>query len=396
MLGALQGPRRARSTSTTATSPTSCAATCSTTRAGGDHLPLGVRPDAGRGAAPTSPTVTLLLQVADDSGHDLLPVAQWYEDALGRRPGRLPPVAAVARRPLHPLHGRHDRACPRACCGGRPTSSPALFGGRLANGEAAPRRRRWRRRRPPRCSCLPAPPFMHGAAHWIGFNAWSTGGNRRAARTDPSAFDPADIWRAIERERVTVLADRRVTPSAGRCSTSSSATSYDLSSRRPAHQRRGGAVGGGQGRVARPRLPRGDDPRRPRRRPRPAPRPPDHRRRAGGSTGHVHPRPRHVHPLRGPHPPPRAGRRGARLAGPAGPGAARLPRRRGQDGGTFPVIDGVRYSRARRPGPATAPTALPRAPRRDSVTINSGGEKIFAEEVEAALAAPPRRSSTAS
>jgi fatty-acyl-CoA synthase len=55
---------------------------------------------------------------------------------------------------------------------------------------------------------------------------------------------------------------------------------------------------------------------------------------------------------------------------------------------TFPVIDGVRYSvpgdRAR-----IDEAGLLELHGRDSVTINSGGEKIFAEEVEAALAHHP-------
>jgi 3-oxocholest-4-en-26-oate---CoA ligase len=55
---------------------------------------------------------------------------------------------------------------------------------------------------------------------------------------------------------------------------------------------------------------------------------------------------------------------------------------------TFPVIDGVRYSvpgdRARLLGDGTIELL-----GRDSVTINSGGEKIFAEEVETAIAAHP-------
>lgn len=55
---------------------------------------------------------------------------------------------------------------------------------------------------------------------------------------------------------------------------------------------------------------------------------------------------------------------------------------------TFPVVDGVRYSipgdRARHLE-ADAVELL----GRDSVTINSGGEKIFAEEVETAIAAHP-------
>ena len=55
---------------------------------------------------------------------------------------------------------------------------------------------------------------------------------------------------------------------------------------------------------------------------------------------------------------------------------------------TFPVIDGVRYSV---PGDRARLLADGRIELlgRDSVTINSGGEKIFAEEVEAAIAGHP-------
>jgi fatty-acyl-CoA synthase len=55
---------------------------------------------------------------------------------------------------------------------------------------------------------------------------------------------------------------------------------------------------------------------------------------------------------------------------------------------TFPVIDGVRYSI---PGDKAriTPDGLLELFGRDSVTINSGGEKIFAEEVEAAVSHHP-------
>jgi acyl-CoA synthetase (AMP-forming)/AMP-acid ligase II len=55
---------------------------------------------------------------------------------------------------------------------------------------------------------------------------------------------------------------------------------------------------------------------------------------------------------------------------------------------TFPTIDGVRYSV---PGDRARVTAdgLLELHGRDSVTINSGGEKIFAEEVEAAIKSHP-------
>jgi fatty-acyl-CoA synthase len=55
---------------------------------------------------------------------------------------------------------------------------------------------------------------------------------------------------------------------------------------------------------------------------------------------------------------------------------------------TYPVVDGVRYAvpgdRARWRGDGTIELH-----GRDSVTINSGGEKIFAEEVELAVKAHP-------
>ena len=55
---------------------------------------------------------------------------------------------------------------------------------------------------------------------------------------------------------------------------------------------------------------------------------------------------------------------------------------------TFPVIDGMRYAapgdRARHRADGTIELL-----GRDSVTINSGGEKIFAEEVETAIASHP-------
>ena len=56
---------------------------------------------------------------------------------------------------------------------------------------------------------------------------------------------------------------------------------------------------------------------------------------------------------------------------------------------TFPVIDGVRYSI---PGDRARHLADGQIELlgRDSVTVNSGGEKIFVEEVERAIAGHPR------
>ena len=85
----------------------------------------------------------------------------------------------------------------------------------------------------------------------------------------------------------------------------------------------------------------------------------------------------------------RTGPRRHGLAGAAGLRSARLQGRCGQDGQD---ISGDRRRAVRRSpvtARATAPTARIELLGRDSVTINSGGEKIFVEEVETAIASHP-------
>jgi 3-oxocholest-4-en-26-oate---CoA ligase len=51
---------------------------------------------------------------------------------------------------------------------------------------------------------LPLPPFMHGAAHWAAFTMWHTGGTVVVPK-QPRRLDPADVWSTVERERITAL-----------------------------------------------------------------------------------------------------------------------------------------------------------------------------------------------
>ena len=51
---------------------------------------------------------------------------------------------------------------------------------------------------------LPAPPFMHGAAQWVAFSGFN-GGSSIVIQEDVVRLDPADVWRAIDREGVNVL-----------------------------------------------------------------------------------------------------------------------------------------------------------------------------------------------
>ncbi len=50
---------------------------------------------------------------------------------------------------------------------------------------------------------LPTPPFMHAAAHWLAFSVLFGGGT--VVTLPEGRFDPAATWRLVERERVNVL-----------------------------------------------------------------------------------------------------------------------------------------------------------------------------------------------
>ena len=51
---------------------------------------------------------------------------------------------------------------------------------------------------------LPAPPFMHGAGHWMAFNAFNTG-NTVVIQEEVTRLEPDAVWELIEREKINVL-----------------------------------------------------------------------------------------------------------------------------------------------------------------------------------------------
>ncbi|MGH7289410.1 MAG: acyl-CoA synthetase, partial [Myxococcota bacterium] len=51
---------------------------------------------------------------------------------------------------------------------------------------------------------LPLPPFMHGAAHWAAFTMWHTGGTV-VVPSKPRHLDADDVWSTVERERVSAM-----------------------------------------------------------------------------------------------------------------------------------------------------------------------------------------------
>ncbi len=148
---------------------------------------------------PDIPSLRVLLQVDDESGLPLLPGARWYEEALA---ASSPEAPAVVPSPddLYILYTGGTTGMPKGvlwrqgdafteCFGGSPTATTADD---LLAGLTQPLR------------AVVAPPFMHGAGHWIAFRTWHTGGTV-IVPSHPERLDAADIWSTIERERAEFL-----------------------------------------------------------------------------------------------------------------------------------------------------------------------------------------------
>jgi fatty-acyl-CoA synthase len=222
---------------------------------------------------------------------------------------------------------------------------------------------------------------MHGAAHWVAFNMWALGGTL-VVQSQPRRLDPHDIWQTVERERISVLtivgdafgrpladalrerdydlACLEVIGSGG--AILSAALKQELLERLP-HVRVTDNLGSSESGSQAIQV-----------------------SQAGGraSSGDFEMARDNV-VLR------------EDLSGPLAPGSGEIGwlarrghvplgyyRDREKTERTFPVIDGVRYAVPGDRAVLEADGRL-RLLGRDSVTINTGGEKVFAEEVEHAL-----------
>ena len=332
------------------------------------------------------PDLRLLLQVADDSGNDLLDGALDYEAALAAASAE-PLDRASSPDDLYILYTGGTTGMPKgvlwrqedifvAAMGGRPFGSSDTYESVDAVVEAS---------KAGGVKMMSAAPLMHGAAQWAAFNAF-TGGNTVVMQSNPERLDPVDVLSLVEAEKVLSLQivgdafgrplvdelDRHDYDLSGLLAivNGGAALNTTLKERLLEHLPNGvvlDAVGSSE---------------------------------TGAQMGHtstqgavehrpLHPRPGHRRRGRRPDRGARTRPRRHRLAGPVGPRAPRLPGRRRQDGPHLPRHRRRPLLGARRPGPAGGPTASIELLGRDSVTINSGGEKIFAEEVEQAIAHHP-------
>ncbi|MGH9235669.1 MAG: AMP-binding protein [Acidimicrobiales bacterium] len=146
---------------------------------------------------PALPALRLLLQVDDGSGAPLLPGARWYEDALAAATPRAPEGLSADDRYI--LYTGGTTGLPKGTLWRQGDFLATALGVRGTEQQivATARTRAGLR-------ALPSAPFMHGAAHWNAISAWTSGG-AVVVQDDPTRLDPADVLRTCERERVTSL-----------------------------------------------------------------------------------------------------------------------------------------------------------------------------------------------
>jgi len=145
------------------------------------------------------PKLALLIQVSDDSNEPLLPGALDYEDALAAATPS-GPASDLSPDDLYILYTGGTTGMPKAVLWRQEDIfHSALYSSDADSLEAVVARVLGEGPR-----VLTTPPFMHGAAHWVAFNMWHVGGTV-IVPSNVRHLDPADVWSTIERERATAM-----------------------------------------------------------------------------------------------------------------------------------------------------------------------------------------------
>jgi acyl-CoA synthetase (AMP-forming)/AMP-acid ligase II len=176
---------------------------------------------------PQLPHLSVILQVDDESGNDLLPGAVWYEDALAAASPERPAVDWSGD-DLYMLYTGGTTGMPKGVMWRNGDAMVECFGGsrtaQTVDGFVAEANTGLR--------ALLAPPFMHGAGHWMSFRTW-LGGGTVFVQSVPERLDPTDVWSLIEHEGLNfllIVGDAFARPLLDELESPTGRDAYDLSS----------------------------------------------------------------------------------------------------------------------------------------------------------------------
>jgi fatty-acyl-CoA synthase len=148
---------------------------------------------------PELPDLRLVLQVDDGSGAPRLPGAVDYEEALAAATPAPPVDLSPADRYI--LYTGGTTGMPKGVLWRQDDFLAGCLGLTAADDDVVEAARSERRARLLSLTCAP---FMHGAAHWNAVSTWMAGG-AVVLPGDPTRLDPADVLATIERERASSL-----------------------------------------------------------------------------------------------------------------------------------------------------------------------------------------------
>jgi fatty-acyl-CoA synthase len=145
------------------------------------------------------PDIVLWLQVQDDSGEALLPGALDYEVALAQATSAEP--VGLTSDDLYMLYTGGTTGAPKGVLWRQEDifygaldglRRPADLDEIVAAAQNATQR------------VMPTPPMMHGGGHWSTLSCWINGGCV-VLQSNSRKLDPDDVWSTIEREKVSAI-----------------------------------------------------------------------------------------------------------------------------------------------------------------------------------------------